>query len=214
MGLCHIEPVWLGCFRRNWTASGAPGFFDQSCVLLPSQVRRLADELAEAMAVSAGTTSVQEHLLSDLMIAVIEQFTQWQRAAPWRSLPRGMDPRIRRAQALIQDDPGAVTDMAALARQVGMSRANLFRLFERSAGIPPRVFQNMTRLKRAVAALVGGEAPVAGIGAELGFSAPPHFTRFFRDHAGVTPSEFRAVSRLGAAPGFRRWRTTMRRIGK
>jgi AraC-like DNA-binding protein len=35
-------------------------------------------------------------------------------------------------------------------------------------------------------------------------SAPPHFTRFFRDHAGVKPSEFRRVARLGSdapAPG-------------
>ena len=195
----YIEPVWLGCFRRNWTASGAPGFFDRSCVLLSPRVRRLADELAAAMAAAAGTDVVQERLLSDLMIAVVEQFTQWQEAPSLRNLPRGLDPRVRRAQALMRDDPGAVTDMAVLAREAGMSRANLFRLFERSAGVPPRVFQNVIRLERAVAALVGGEAPVAAIGAELGFSAPPHFTRFFRDHAGATPSEFRAVSRLGAA---------------
>ena len=43
----YIEPVWLGCFRHNWIASNAPGFFHQPGVLLPLRVRRLADELAE-----------------------------------------------------------------------------------------------------------------------------------------------------------------------
>lgn len=189
----YIEPVWLGCFRHNWIASNAPGFFHQPGVLLPLRVRRLADELAEAMAARA--EAAQERLLSELMIAVIERFAAWQAAPSLRDMPRGADPRARRAKMLIQEDPGAVTNMTALARRAGLSRASLFRLFEQSAGVPPRMFQNVLRLECAVAALIGGDAPVAGISADLGFSAPPHFTRFFRDHAGVTPSEFRAVSR-------------------
>ncbi len=195
----YIEPVWLGCFRRNWIASNAPGFFDQPCVLLPLQVRRLADELAEAMV--AGEAVVQERLLSELMIAVIERFAAWRAAPSLRDGPRGGDPRARRAKMLIQDDPGAMTDMAALARRAGLSRATLFRVFGQFAGVPPRMFQNVLRLERAVAALVGGDAPLASISADLGFSAPPHFTRFFRDHAGVAPSEFRAVSRQHLQPG-------------
>jgi AraC-like DNA-binding protein len=35
----------------------------------------------------------------------------------------------------------------------------------------------------------------------LGFAAQSHFTRFFRDHAGVNPSEFRQVARMGCALG-------------
>ena len=195
----YIEPVWLGGFRRNWIASNAPGFFDRPGVLLPPQMHRLADELAEAMV--AGAEAAQERSLSNLMIAVIERFAAWQAAPSLRDMPRGADPRARKAKMLIQDDPGAVTDMAALAQQAGLSRANLFRLFEQSAGVPPRMFQNVLRLERAVAALVGGDAPLASISADLGFSAPPHFTRFFRNHAGVTPSEFRAVSRQDLQPG-------------
>jgi len=30
----------------------------------------------------------------------------------------------------------------------------------------------------------------------LGFAEPAHFTRFFRNHSGVSPREFRNVSRL------------------
>jgi AraC-like DNA-binding protein len=44
--------------------------------------------------------------------------------------------------------------------------------------------------------LPGGRAAFGDVGRRLGFTVPPHFTRFFRDHAGATPREFRAVSRL------------------
>jgi AraC-like DNA-binding protein len=52
------------------------------------------------------------------------------------------------------------------------------------------------RLERAVAAVVNDNDHVAVIGTGLGFAVPAHFTRFFRNHTGVSPREFRAASRL------------------
>jgi AraC-like DNA-binding protein len=40
------------------------------------------------------------------------------------------------------------------------------------------------------------DAPVSELSERFGFPEPSHFTRFFRDHAGVSPREFRSVSRL------------------
>jgi AraC-like DNA-binding protein len=47
-----------------------------------------------------------------------------------------------------------------------------------------------------VQAVLHRDVPVGEVGARLGFSDPAHFTRFFRNNAGVSPSEFRQVSRL------------------
>jgi AraC-like DNA-binding protein len=77
-----------------------------------------------------------------------------------------------------------------------LSRSHFFRLFESSVGVPPRVFHNVVRLEHAINAVVTGDARLAEVGARLGFDIPAHFTRFFRNHTGVSPSEFRAVSRL------------------
>lgn len=194
----YIEPDWLAQFRPNWTASGAPGFFQQPSVTLPARVRRLADEMAEALAGGAETQLGQEALLSALMIAVIEQFTGWQQVGPsLRDLARATrtDHRIRRAVAIMRHDPAGVSDIGALARQTGLSRAHFFRLFEQATRVPPRVFLNVLRLEGAVSDLVSGTASIASIGERLGFSAPAHFTRFFRDHAGAAPSAFRSVAR-------------------
>jgi AraC-like DNA-binding protein len=139
--------------------------------------------------------------LSELMIAVIERFT------PWKSFPRSIrelnvsacDRRIRRAAEYIRCNAGGEVDIETVAKQAGLSRAHFFRLFQSSIGLPPKVYLNVVRMERAVdAVLHHHDVPVGEIGARLGFSDPAHFTRFFRNNAGVSPSEFRHVSRLAS----------------
>jgi len=95
-----------------------------------------------------------------------------------------------------------VSDIDSLAQTVGMSRANFFRVFERSTGVTPRVFSNMIRLERAVSAVVSSDLSFGALSDQLGFTAQAHFTRFFRDHTGVPPSSFRSISRLGDTSDF------------
>jgi len=82
---------------------------------------------------------------------------------------------------------------------VGLSRAHFFRLFDKCYGMTPRVYLNVVRMELAVGYAVAGNDTFASISDRLGFSVPAHFTRFFRDHAGSSPSEFRNVARLGAS---------------
>ena len=151
------------------------------------------------MVASSEDAALHEGLLAELMVTVIERFT------PWRSMSISLrdlatvgavDRRVRRAMDLMRSDPGSVSNMASLARQSGMSRAQLFRTFESTIRIPPRVFLNMLRMEVAVADVMRGAETFASISDRLGFSAPAHFTRFFRDHAGANPGEFRNVASL------------------
>jgi len=74
------------------------------------------------------------------MIAVIEQFTEWQQAGPsLRDIARTTrtDHRIRRAVAMMRHDPAGIGDIGAHARQTGLSRAHFFRLFEQATHVPP-----------------------------------------------------------------------------
>jgi AraC family transcriptional regulator len=198
----YIEPAWLRSFRPNWVASGAPGFFEQSSGEISPRIRKLTNDLAATMVNAPDATGEQETLLADLMIAVVERFTPWRSiATSLRDLAKHgiVDHRIRRAIDAMRVDPGSVTDMNTLARHTGLSRAQFFRAFESSIRVPPRVFLNMLRMEVAVKAVVGGTDTFSTISDRLGFSAPAHFTRFFRDHAGATPSEFRSVTCLKQA---------------
>jgi AraC family transcriptional regulator len=192
----YIEPRWLSCFRPNWGASGGPGFFTCHAGGVTPRIRHLAGDLSRLMLEEPGAGRAQQALLSELMIAVIERFTDWRRAS---TAEGRMDWRIRRAIATIRQEPGAIADIGRLARDSGLSRAHFFRLFEQATGMPPRMFANMLRLESAVAEVMEGGRTMAEVSDELGFSAPAHFTRFFRDHAGAAPREFRAIARLQTA---------------
>lgn len=199
----YIEPEWLKNFRPNWAASGAPGFFDRPAGEVSPRIRRLSMDLAAMMLADPGAGPEQEQLLSDLMISVIERFT------PWRTLSRSLaeidrnrdrfDWRIRRAVNLIRVEPKIAHDVDALAKEAGLSRAHFYRLFERSTRMTPHVYLNLLRMELAVKSVVHTDDSLSAVSDNLGFSAPGHFSRFFRDHAGVNPSEFRQVARMGSA---------------
>ncbi len=198
----YIEPAWLKNFRSNWAASNSPGFFEKPAGEVSPRIRRVAMDLAAVMLADPGANSEQEQLLSDLMISVIERFT------PWRSLSRRLsdidsnrsrfDWRIRRAINLIRVDPQMARDVNSLAKESGLSRAHFYRLFEASTSMSPHVYINLLRMELAVKSVVQGDGNLSAVSDRLGFSAQGHFTRFFRDHAGVNPSEFRRVARMGS----------------
>jgi AraC-like DNA-binding protein len=196
----YIEPEWLMAFRPGWAASGAPGFFNDPSGDVSPRIRGLAMNLAADMMARPEARTAHEALLSDLMIAVIERFT------PWRSFPasireinaRSGDWRIRKVAASMRSETRRGAGLDTFAKEAGLSRAHFFRLFEASTGVPPKVYLNVVRVEKAVDAVLHQSASVCDISHQLGFTEPAHFTRFFRNHVGVSPREFRTVSRLAS----------------
>ena len=196
----YIEPEWLQIFRPGWVVSGGPGFFSQPSGDISPRIRSLAMNLAADMMARPDCRTAHEETLSDLMIAIIERF------APWRSFPASIrelraaaesaDWRIRRVIAAMRRQMNEPEDINGWARQAGLSRAHFFRLFETSIGVPPKVYMNVLKMERAVEFVLNRPQSLCEISDELGFAEPAHFTRFFRNHSGVSPREFRKVSRL------------------
>lgn len=204
----YIEPSWLGAFRENWASSGDAGFFTRTAGGTTMAIRKQVLTLAASLVHSPTATAEHEQLLSALMVSVVERFSEW------RSVGQGLreaarrnavDWRIKRAIGLIRSSPGEIETVDQLANEAGMSRANFFRVFETTTGVSPRVFLNVVRLEQAVHAAVNSDETFGSLSERLGFSTQAHFTRFFRDHAGAAPSQFRSISRLGDAADFLRF---------
>jgi AraC-like DNA-binding protein len=81
--------------------------------------------------------------------------------------------------------------VGALAAEFGVHRAHLHRLMVAAVGASPREHLHRRLAQRAGALLLEGWA-VQQVAAELGFSSPFAFSRFFRSRTGQPPSRFRA----------------------
>jgi len=199
----YIEPNWLAEIQRSLAMSGHPRFFPQSCVRVTAATRKITEEFVlELWWADEVSPSRLEQLLFNLIISVVEGYSGWRdlvsllRSKP----PVATDPRIRQAITLMRQDVGRELDMDSLAAQAGLSRAHFFALFQRDTQVTPLVYANVLRFEAAVQRLTQTQASVGDVAHGLGFSAPGHFSRFFRQHLGITPSDYRRVVNLFEPP--------------
>jgi AraC family transcriptional regulator len=106
----------------------------------------------------------------------------------------GRVPWLRRARELLHervpDVPGSLTELAA---EVGVHPAHLARCFRREYGQTVGEHARALRLEWAAEQLALDDASLAEIALRAGFADQSHFTRAFRQHAGVTPGRYREL---------------------
>jgi AraC-like DNA-binding protein len=96
----------------------------------------------------------------------------------------------RRAVDRLADDPAR--SVAAVAGELGVSPGQLHRVVTQVVGLSPVAVRRIMRMRRLLEVAddpgVGGWT---GLAARFGWYDQSHFTRDFRRHTGVTPSEYR-----------------------
>ncbi len=198
----YLETAWLGQILRSLTVSKHPRFFPRPCATLPPGARRLTNALALEMLVSQEIPAdILEGRIFDLFMATAEHNSSLDDySALLTSLQANtMDPRIRRAVLKMRENLQHGETLAQLAAESGLSRAHFFELFRRSTNLTPAVYANALRVEAAIDALCNPGLRICDISYDVGFSAPGHFTRFFRQHLGITPGEYRRVVDLVGA---------------
>ncbi len=192
----YLETAWLSKVLRSLTVSGHPQFFPKPCAALPAGARLLVNSLAAEMLVSQDIASdILEGRIFDLFMATAERHSSLRDSSHLFSSLRSntMDPRIRRAVARMRENLNYGENFTELAAESGLSRAHFFELFRRSTNLTPAVYANALKVESAIAELCKPDMRIGDISYNIGFSAPGHFTRFFRQHLGITPGEYRRV---------------------
>lgn len=99
--------------------------------------------------------------------------------------------RVEEVKASMAVDPSANQSLRVLAARAGCSPFQLCRLFRKTTGSTITAYRHALRLRLALDPLRDSHVDVTQIAFDLGYSSHSHFTRFFRRHFGITPTEFR-----------------------
>ena len=82
-----------------------------------------------------------------------------------------------------------------LAEQLGLNKEYFSRAFSRHFRIPPKKYILLKRIQSAQKLLCYSELQIQEIGARCGFPDPYHFSKIFKQIAGIPPSEYRRMYR-------------------
>jgi AraC-like DNA-binding protein len=98
---------------------------------------------------------------------------------------------IRKANIYIAHHLGEVVDFAELAKRLGMGYTLFRRCFREYNGMAPLEYQITLRIRRAMHLLISSNVPIAQIASETGFRSHAYFSKFFHEHTGFSPIQFR-----------------------
>lgn len=191
----YIEPAWLLSLEGGLRWAGQPGFFPEPSARISPGIRRRVDELASQMLFGEQPNeAVLASTLCGLVLEIIGPACGLRPVlAQTECAFATYDRRIRQAVAHMRNNLGAPIDVDRLAREACLSRAHFFKLFQQCTSLTPHVYANVLRMESAVRELAQTDHSIALVSDTLGFSAQSHFTRFFQQHLGVMPSQYRRV---------------------
>ena len=89
--------------------------------------------------------------------------------------------------------------LEGIARQSGLSRRQIERLFKQQVNCVPKRYYIELRLKRARELLLQTSMPIMAISTACGFQSPPHFSKCYRNHFGHPPTAERQARRGNVA---------------
>ena len=104
-------------------------------------------------------------------------------------LPIPRDPALKRMAMRMAENSEATRDLAALAREVGLSERSLFRNFQKETGLSPGRWRRQMQVLRSLELLAGGRS-VTESAFEVGYESVGAFIRAFREIVGVTPTVY------------------------
>ncbi|MFG5776970.1 helix-turn-helix domain-containing protein [Comamonas sp. J-3] len=189
-----ISQDWL---EHRSATEGKSFSFKSPQVFVDAKLRRSCWKVLNLMLSPAPARHEVDTLVLELLEdAVIGSEPVSKRPVP---LPVTLDHRLRSAINYMRENVVEGGSMEEIAARVGLSRAHFFALFRDQLRTTPQVFWSGVKVEEAMKRVSEG-AVLTDVALDLGFSAPGNFSRFFKEHTGVSPSIFKRATRSADSP--------------
>lgn len=185
-----ISRRWLNERRK---VTGRPFIFPSPRIPIDAALRQTYWQVLDLILTAGEDRSLVDENIEQLIIATIDAASD-AKAAKARLFPPLLDHRLRTAIALMREQVNKRITLDEIASKVGLSRAHFFALFREQLNTTPQVFWSAIRVEEAMRRLINGSEPLTTVAMDLGFSATNNFSRFFKEHTGVSPSTFRRAA--------------------
>ncbi|KAA9010109.1 GlxA family transcriptional regulator [Histidinibacterium aquaticum] len=172
-GLVDPDAIYVRS-GKFWTSAGMLAGVDLALGLVEADHgRQLALDIARFMVLALRRNSGQSQFSAQLMADATE------------------DPRIRRVQLHIWQNPEAELTHKSLAATANMSERSLVRRFKETTGSTLSEYIEDVRLGRARLLLETTDHPMQSVARSSGFGADANMRRVFKRRLGVSPSQYR-----------------------
>lgn len=98
---------------------------------------------------------------------------------------------VREAKTLLDQHAAKLMSVEQLSGRFRLSEKHFRRLFKSHTGLSPYQYYMQSRIHRAKEMLLGTTMPIKEIAASLHFENAFHFSKAFKDKAGMSPSQWR-----------------------
>lgn len=104
---------------------------------------------------------------------------------------------LQRVKALIDEaDPVRPLSMARLQKQAAVHPVHITRQFKRHFGCSVRDYMQYRRVRATVTLIAQGALTLTEVAHQCAFADQPHFCRAFRSIAGVSPRDYRMLTKM------------------
>lgn len=130
--------------------------------------------------------------LEGLSLEAIAELSRHSSLLSERKIPRWLE----RVKEILHEKSSESISLGDVARAVDIHPVHLAREFRKFYGCTLGEYLRRLRIQFACRKLSTSDLPLVEIALVAGFSHQSHFSRLFKHHIGMTPTEFRALYRI------------------